>query len=131
MIKKFPLIALALSILLLVGFVLGNSYFNSSAAEDGSYKYYWGNTCPHCAIVADFMNSWQGNDGQNPITSGKIKVNKKEVYDNQRNANELLSQAARCDIPKDEVPVPFLVTPDGKCIIGDQPIIDHFKNLGF
>ena len=40
------------------------------------YEYYWGDGCPHCKIVADFMETWEGKD--------KIKITKFEVWNNTK-----------------------------------------------
>lgn len=85
------------------------------------YEYFWGDGCPHCAVVAEFLATWEGRD--------KIKIEKKEVWKSTVNSRVLGARAASCNIPQDELGVPLLVTPEGKCIVGDQPIIDHLKSL--
>lgn len=140
--QKTPLLIILGSIILLIGFVSGYSLLSgknpspsvnsqnsltaevaSPSAQDitGTYEYFWGNTCPHCKNVAAFMETWSLKD--------KIKIDKKEVYDNADNARLLGKRAIACKIPQDQIPVPFLVTPSDKCIIGDQPIIEYFKKI--
>jgi glutaredoxin len=74
---------------------------------------YYGITCPHCKIVEEFLGQ---NDPEN-----RLGVVQKEVYQNATNAQELTERAKGCGITSG-IGVPFLVA-DGKCIIGDQPII--------
>lgn len=144
--QKAPILIILGSLILLVGFVVGYSVFNgnsnqpassqnmatssaftqevaSPSAQDivGTFEYFWGNTCPHCKNVAEFIENWALKD--------KIKITKLEVYENQANAKLLGTRAVICKVPKDQIPVPFLVTSSGKCIIGDQPIIEYFKKI--
>lgn len=68
------------------------------------------------------MDTWEGKD--------KILLDKKEVSD-PANAALFEKKATECNIPPAEMGVPLLVTPQGKCYSGDQPIIDYFKSLKF
>lgn len=142
--QKVPLIIILGSAILLIGFIVASSLSNknsnstppimitpsplnqevaSPSAQDieGTFEYFWGTTCPHCKNVADFMETW--------ILKDKIKITKLEVYENQDNAKLLVEKAVICKIPKDQIPVPFLVTSSGRCILGDQPIIEYFKKI--
>lgn len=142
--QKTPILIILGSVILLIGFIVGNSLLSgknsnsapvmvtpsvlsqevaSPSAQDiaGTFEYFWGNTCPHCTNVAEFIETWVFKD--------KIKITKLEVYDNRDNARLLGEKAVVCKIPKDQIPVPFLVTSSGKCIIGDQPIIEYFKKI--
>lgn len=94
---------------------------NTNIPPIAGYEYFWGDGCPHCAVVAEFLATWEGKD--------KIKIEKKEVWKNTANSRVLGARAVNCGIPKDELGVPLLVTPEGQCIVGDQPIIEHLKNL--
>ena len=85
------------------------------------YEYFWGDGCPHCAVVQKFFDSWEGKD--------KIQIDKKETWSNPENARLLTQRARACNISTSDMGVPLLVTPEGKCIGGDQPIIDYFKSL--
>lgn len=85
------------------------------------YEYYWGDGCPHCKTVAEFFDGWSGKD--------KVQITKYEVWNNTKNATLMAERAKNCNIVRTEMGVPFLVTPEGTCLNGDQPIIDHFKSL--
>lgn len=67
------------------------------------------------------MDTWSGKD--------KIKIDKRDITDNN-NTNDFIQKASTiCTIPKGEMGVPLLITPEGKCFSGDTPIIDYFKSL--
>ncbi len=91
--------------------------------EAGTYEYFWGNGCPHCAAVQEFYDKWEKKD--------TVKIKKFEVWYDKANAKIMEERFNKCNPvpPKSEMAVPFLVTPDGKCLIGDTPIIDHYKSL--
>ena len=91
--------------------------------EKDTYEYFWGNGCPHCANVQTFMDSWDKKD--------KIKIKKYEVWYNKDNAQIMKDRFSSC--PKGTVngtmAVPLLVTPDNKCFMGDETIINYYKSL--
>jgi len=123
--KKFFLPAVgALTLLIIVGGVL---LFSKETPKPTplplptSYEYFWGDGCPHCEVVDEFFSSWENRD--------KVEIDKKEVWSSAANAKILQERATYCGIRPSEVGVPFLFTPEGKCLSGDAPIIDFFKNL--
>lgn len=79
---------------------------------------YYGEGCPHCAIVENYLKS-------NPP---KFNIEKKEVYYNKNNQNDLMAKAKICGMPLNQIGVPFLWNGE-ECILGDEPIINYFKNL--
>ena len=85
------------------------------------YEYYWSKTCPHCAKVNEFMSTWEGKD--------KIEITKYEVNETKENASRFVDRGTYCHYPRQELGVPFLVTPGGLCLAGDEPIINHFRSL--
>ena len=88
-----------------------------------SYEYFWGDGCPHCAVVEEFFQSWGGKD--------KVQIDKKEVWSNRANATLMRERAQYCGIPLGSLGVPMLFTPEGKCFNGDEPIINFFKEMKF
>ncbi|MCX6706011.1 MAG: hypothetical protein NTV24_02790 [Candidatus Woesebacteria bacterium] len=124
--KKITIIAVILTLIIIVGGVFLVSRGQSSNNTNNyplpaDLTYYWGNGCPHCKIVADFMSSWDKKD--------TVKVDKKEVWSNIANANELKARYAYCKVPQSQMGVPLLFTPDGKCFSGDTEIINYFKTF--
>lgn len=94
-----------------------NSYENQQTKESQIILFY-GQGCPHCAIVEDYIEKNNINE--------KISFEEKEVYYNKGNANDLIQKAKACGIPTDSIGVPFLW--DGeKCYVGDQEIIEFFN----
>jgi glutaredoxin len=92
---------------------------NSITQENTNIILFYGDGCPHCVIVKEFVED-------NNIEE-KVQFVKKEVYYNQQNASELGAKAKMCGMPTDSIGVPFLW--DGsKCYVGDQDIIEFFKN---
>jgi glutaredoxin len=86
--------------------------------EQSQIILFYGDGCPHCAIVEEYIKENNIND--------KISFAQKEVYYNQNNAKELEVKAKICGLETDSIGVPFLW--DGeKCLIGDQDIINFFK----
>lgn len=109
--------------LLIVGLVywgLQDSKSTSVATSDdgASIVYYYGDTCPHCKDVAKFLD-------ENKI-SEKVNFVKKEVWNNRKNAAEMDSRAASCDLKKEGMGVPFLFA-EGKCYVGTPDVISFFK----
>lgn len=86
--------------------------------QESSIVLYYGDGCPHCAIVDEFVK-------ENKVEE-KVPHEKKEVYYNKKNADELASRAKTCGLPTNSIGVPFLW--DGsQCFIGDKDIINFFK----
>lgn len=83
--------------------------------------FFYGEGCPHCVNVETFFQ-------ENNIES-KIQFDKKEVFNNRQNSYLMtLIATKKCGLSEDNLGVPFLWNgPDSKCLLGDQPIIDFFK----
>jgi glutaredoxin len=79
---------------------------------------FYGDGCPHCALVEAYLK-------ENP---SKFNLKQKEVYYNEANQKELALRAKYCGLQENKIGVPFLWT-GSDCIIGDQPIINYFKQL--
>ena len=124
--SKLGIAVITFTLLLLVG---GAYFFTKSEKpieipqkEANTYEYFWGNGCPHCKVVADFFDSSDKDE--------KVKLVKYEVWYDKTNAKIMEDRYSKCDPkPTGAMAVPFMVTPDGKCLIGDQPIIDLFNKL--
>jgi glutaredoxin len=97
-------------------FLFGFLFFKKSPKS--KIIYYYGQDCPHCAKVEEFLK-------ENKVEE-KIVFEKKEVYYNKKNAQELAERARKCQIQSKEIPVPFLWT-GSECIIGDEAVINFFR----
>lgn len=79
---------------------------------------FYGDGCPHCEIVDKFVE-------ENKVRE-KVQFERKEVFNNRTNANEMASRAKNCGIKTSGMGVPFLW--DGeKCYQGDVDVIEFFK----
>ncbi len=86
---------------------------------EGKKIFFYGIGCPHCANVEKFFE-------ENKVEE-KFQFEKKEIYQDKNNAKILILIAKkRCSLPDDQIGVPFFWTGE-KCIVGDQPIIDYFR----
>lgn len=84
--------------------------------------FFYGSTCPHCKTVEEFFTDYQMDK--------RVTFERKEVYNDKKNAQLMTEKQNLCkDLSEDDKGgVPFLYTPN-KCVVGDKPIIDYFKNL--
>jgi len=124
--KKAILIIIGLLILLGISAVIAIKITKPVVAipnqtkNDNRIIFYYGSTCPHCLKVEQFMTD-------NKIEE-KIKMEKKEVFSDKNNATELGEKAHNCGMKTDSIGVPFLWDgPDAKCVVGDEDIINFFK----
>ena len=91
---------------------------NAESSDQNGIVLFYGDGCPHCALVEKYIDD-------NSIEA-KVSFTKKEVYYNKDNASDLTAKAKTCGMATDSIGVPFLW--DGStCLVGDQPIIDFFK----
>lgn len=122
--KKIPLITGVITLIVIIGGVLlfsNQGQTPTSPFPPSSYEYFWGDGCPHCANVQAFFDTWEKKD--------QVDINKLEVWNSPQNARLMKQRAKDCNISPKGMGVPFLVTPDGKCLSGDTDIIDLFKSL--
>jgi glutaredoxin-related protein len=127
--NKTALIFAAITILIVgagVFFLGSGSTVNDnslpSSTTPSQHQYFWSKTCPHCANVAEFMDTWEGKD--------VFEMEKFEINESTENTLLFLDRGTNiCKIPRSTLGVPLLVTPEGKCFSGDTPIIDYLKSL--
>jgi len=117
-------------ILVVILVIIGGLFLNEVKKEGPSkstpittHEYYWSETCPHCAKVNEFMENWEKKD--------QFDFQKYEVGTTSETSRLLLSRANTCGISQDQIGVPLIVTPQGQCIIGDEPIIGYLESLEF
>ncbi len=123
--KKKTIISMVLFIIILIFSIVilvknNDQRINNSIVDNSSdIILFYGDGCPHCLIVEDYIN-------ENNILD-KISITQKEVYNNDLNAQELREKAGFCKLATDSIGVPFLW--DGSdCYIGDQEIINFLKS---
>lgn len=86
--------------------------------EKDAIIYYYGNTCPHCAVLNDWLK-------ENKIAD-KVKFAKKEVYSNQQNSLELQAAAKECGLDTSSIGVPFVYA-KGSCYVGSDKAKEFFQ----
>jgi glutaredoxin len=125
--KLIALSILFLAVVISAGYMLangkevpaaGHSSDQGMAQATSGIILFYGDGCPHCALVEEYVSK-NGIEATVPFV-------KKEVYHDKQNASELAVKAQACGMPTDSIGVPFLWT-GATCIVGDQPIIDFFK----
>lgn len=79
--------------------------------------FYWGDGCPHCKTVEDKLEQYHVSD--------KIDFERKEVWNDKKNAKEMEQRASACGIKTSEIGVPFLFS-DGKCFVGEPDVEKEF-----
>jgi glutaredoxin len=125
--NKTLIIGIVLTLVLIIG---GVFLFSSSDAKRAkatplplptTIEYYSRIGCPHCENVDAFISTWAKKDS--------VQITDFETGSNNTNAERLIQRSVSCNIPSTEVGVPMFFTPEGKCIVGDTPIIDYLKTL--
>jgi glutaredoxin len=122
---------IAIDLFVLDGRQLAQEETNNAGQETGevlaenieqvdSDIFYWGDGCPHCQDVKDWMV-------ENNLEE-KMEIVSKEVYNNQANSRELTARAESCGLDTQRIGVPFLYTIDGECLIGSPNIIEYLGN---
>jgi len=127
MIKKIIPLILIMAILFGVFKLLSqkpSSIKNTVDTSQSELILFYGNTCPHCKIVEEFIKTNKINE--------KLKIDQLEVYENKDNAATMVSLVQKVcsdQITKEGIVVPFLIdTKNNKCIIGDTPITDYLSS---
>ncbi len=112
------LLLIIITIVLTAGALFVLYYFNKPTIDTNAIILFYGEGCPHCKTVDDFIN-------QNKI-GDKVEFTRLEVWYNKNNQNILAEIAQKCGIKTNQVGVPFLWDGD-KCYIGDEDTINFFK----
>lgn len=77
-------------------------------------------TCPHCQAVKEFVST-------NSLES-KLPIKFLDLTQNQSYSNLLSQKASICQIDQKSIGIPFYFY-GGKCLMGDQPIIDVLSQM--
>ncbi len=81
---------------------------------------FYSENCPHCIKVENFLD-------ENKIAE-KVSFEKKSLDNNPANVAELKKRAITCKLTGD-IGIPFLWDgQNSKCIIGDEDVINFFKD---
>lgn len=124
--KKSSII-ITISVIVII-LVIANFYYTKMqndkkllASIQDKIIFFYGEGCPHCANVEKFF--------QDNSVESKVQFEKREVWGDKQNTYLMtLIATKKCNLPENELGVPFLWNgSDSKCLLGDQPIIDFFK----
>jgi glutaredoxin len=88
------------------------------ANNSSNLIFYYGDGCSHCSKVEKYF----ADNG----VEAKVKFEKKEVYNNQANQDELINRAGACGLDKAKIGIPLLWN-NGQCLTGDSEIINFFE----
>jgi len=111
----FTITVLLLIVSLLSVVILGSK---GKKTDTKVLVFFYGNTCPHCKDVEEWM--------ENNKIKEKMEIIKKEVYDNNANAQELSLAAQSCGLDTNNIAVPFLYA-ENKCFIGTPDIVNYLS----
>lgn len=117
---------IALSIFLAIIIILGIWYFffrnNQVTGDNGNSQtqqiLFTREDCSHCQNVKKYITDNKVDE--------KISFQVLDAQTSSANADLLLKKAVACGIKTDQIGVP-LYWNNGKCLVGDQEIIDYFK----
>ncbi|MCD6225609.1 hypothetical protein J7J95_00805 [bacterium] len=90
-----------------------------SSSQSASLYLYVSSRCPHCRKVEEWLSA------QPEI---KEKISLKVVDKNQAAARELLVKGEECQLSRQLLGAVPLLYDQGKCTLGDKPIIDYLKD---
>lgn len=104
---------------------LSSSGSNSdSIIENTTYTYYYWQWCWYCANVDEYMNSVDGYE--------KLDIEKKEIYYNDKNREDMLADAQKLWLDPNSIWVPFLIIKsedNRETLTWDKPVISYFENI--
>lgn len=125
--KKYLLLAFFLVTIFLLIFFLPSGEQKTTRSSDQSLSsktytqviLFYGEGCPHCATVKDFIKE------QN--IENKITLSEKEIYYSNENAIEFEEKARSCGLPQESMGVPMLWA-ENECFLGSPDITEFFNN---
>ncbi|MFA6369329.1 MAG: hypothetical protein WCX20_03050 [Candidatus Shapirobacteria bacterium] len=121
MIKKLTTIVIIIFIFFLFYLITSKNPDSSTTTIDSNLVLFYGDTCPHCEDVEEFIS-------QNQIDQ-KLKINRLEVYNSKENSNtmvKMVNENCKDQLNPQGLPVPFLINTDDKaCFIGTPDITNH------
>ena len=122
--KNLTLFIILVTILIIIGGFFINEVKKEKSIDASpitTHEYFWSETCPHCAEVSKFMENWERKD--------QFDLQKFEVGKSASNAKLLIARGLNCKIDQKDLGVPLLVTPQGQCVEGNEPIIQYLESL--
>lgn len=121
MFEKKTIVILGGTLLVIAGLIVWGLKDNPTSAplDPSAIVYYWGDGCPHCKIINEFLDA-------NNIAE-KVTFTKKEIWHDKTNASEMAQQAKVCGVQPEGMGVPFVYGGDGKCYVGEPDVRKFFS----
>ncbi len=117
--KKYYILAAAIVLALFIAIYLETSKTSDISGQE-NIIFFYGKECPHCHIVEEYIE-------KNEVDR-KIEFAKAEIYHNKNNREIFIEKNKICGVDNEkEMGVPLLWA-DGKCISGQDKVIDFFQN---
>lgn len=104
------------AVFLFIGILFFVLFVNNVSAQNDNAILYYGNGCPHCAEVEEFIEN-------NDFT---FSIEQKEIYQNKINAAEFNQVCSEEGVSLMSRGVPFLYA-ENECFIGDKQIISYLQ----
>ena len=95
------------------------SQYISTASASEKVIFFWGQGCSHCSKVDAYV--------QKNNLDEVFDIERKEIYFDEENREEFTRLCDGHNLELNERGVPMAVI-NGKCVIGDKPIIDQLNN---
>ncbi|MGK2848531.1 MAG: glutaredoxin family protein [Minisyncoccota bacterium] len=106
------------TVVLIVGVLYWGMQDTQAPTDDpNAVVYYYGDGCPHCKVIDEFLIA---ND-----IAGKMSFEKKEVWKNIKNSNEMKRRAKVCGVAPEGMGVPFVYA-EGQCFVGEPDVKAFF-----
>jgi len=84
---------------------------------------FYSTSCPHCQKVSQYLSD---NKIEEKLDVLKLKVDDENT--DKANIDLWFQKVQECNLGEESLGVPFMYH-QGKCVIGDQPIIDYINSL--
>lgn len=93
------------------------------AVDDADIILFSSQTCPHCLKVKDYIKA---NDIKSKVSFSEREVGL--IGEAKANAEFMAEKQKACKLDEKSVgAIPFLWSKDGKCLLGDEEIINFFR----
>ncbi len=96
-----------------------SSETDSSQSQEPKFVFFYGDTCPYCHDVIDWMDE--------AGVESMLDITRKEVYNDAKNSEQMNLAVRSCGMTQSGVPMMY--TNDKECIVGSTPIIDHLSEV--
>jgi glutaredoxin len=126
--KKILIVAMAAFLVIGILFFVGKGSVkeklpqvdNEQTSKGKEVALFVSATCPHCQKVEEWLRANKGIEENSGMTI-------KEVNGNRENIGQLIKRGEECGFDERSKGAVPLLYDNGKCVLGDQPIIDYLS----